>query len=66
MIKVKIYLNGGNYEYLAYVCNETEEDFLEAAAASDIMIFTDAETGAVITVPTNKYIIEVFPHNPDK
>lgn len=66
MIKVKVYLNSGNYEYLTYVCKESEKEFLDAISKSNIVAFTDVESDALITIPTDKYIAEVWPHNPEK
>ncbi len=65
MIKVRIQLDGNEYGYLTYTCKETIEQYQDYVTKSPTLIaLTEAETGALITIPLRRYVVEAWV--PDK
>jgi hypothetical protein len=62
MIKVRIQLDGNEYGYLTYTCKETIEQYQDYVANSptSLIALTEAETGALITIPLRRYVVEAW------
>ena len=58
MIKVTVHLDGNQFGYATYICNETVEQFFEWCDNNCILL-TEKDTNKIISIPLQKYIIEV-------
>lgn len=61
MIKVKVQLDGNQFGYVTYICKQTIEEYKDTLAHDNIELIglTEANTGALITIPIKRYIVEV-------
>lgn len=63
MIKVRVQLDGNQFGYVTYICKQTIEWYKAALALVDndvaLIELTEANTGALITIPIKRYIVEV-------
>lgn len=63
MIKVKVQLDGNQFGYVTYICEQTIEWYKDALALVDndvtLIALTEVNTGALITIPIKRYIVEV-------
>ena len=65
MIKVKVILDGNQFGYATYTCKETFEEYqailFQAAGCPSLIALTEIDSGAIITIPIKKYVVEVWP-----
>ena len=61
MIKVRVQLDGNQFGYVTYICKQTIEWYKDALANDNVVLIglTEANTGALITIPIKRYIVEV-------
>lgn len=63
MIKVRVQLDGNQFGYVTYICKQTMEWYKDVLALIDdnvtLIALTEANTGALITIPIKRYIVEV-------
>lgn len=61
MIKVRVQLDGNQFGYVTYICKQTIEWYKDALADDNVILIglTEANTGALITIPIKRYIVEV-------
>ena len=61
MIKVIVQLDGNQLGYVTYVCKQTIEEYKNALAHDNIELIelTEANMGALITIPIKRYVVEV-------
>lgn len=58
MIKVRVQLDGNQFGYITYICNETIEQFFEWRNNHCILL-TEKDTNKIISIPLQKYVVEV-------
>ena len=59
MIKVRVHLDGNDFGYCTYTCNETLKQFLEYTSGPNPLIrLTEVDTNAFISIPIRRYVVE--------
>ena len=67
MIKVKVILDGNQFGYATYTCKETFEEYQAilfrtlTVGCPSLIALTEIDSGAIITIPIKKYVVEVWP-----
>lgn len=65
MIKVRVQLDGDQFGYVTYTCKETFEEYqqilFQDAGCPALIALTEKDSGAIITIPIKKYVVEVWP-----
>lgn len=58
MIKVTVHLDGNNFGYVEYKCNETIQQFIEWSK-NPCVTLTEKDTKKIISIPIQKYVVVV-------
>ena len=61
MIKVKVQLDGNQFGYVQYTCKESIKEYCNyVRSPANIIMLTEIDSGAIITIPTDKYVVEAW------
>ena len=61
MIKVRVHLDGNQFGCLNYTCKESVDEYRSfIKSPANIIMLTEIDSEAIITIPTDKYVIEAW------